>query len=88
MKLAPKLPAAYENEVLEFHSYVINLRKTYSFEPSQITNVDEVPLTFDVPSNRIVDIKGAKAMAVKASHEKTHFIIILACCTDRTKLHL
>ena len=24
-KLAPKLPAAYENQVLEFHSYVINL---------------------------------------------------------------
>ena len=59
-KLAPKLPAAYENEVLEFHSYVINLRKTYIFEPSQITNVDEVPLTFDVPSNRTLGVKGAK----------------------------
>ena len=27
-KLAPKLPAAYENQVLEFHSYVISLQKT------------------------------------------------------------
>ena len=88
MKLAPKLPAAYENQVLEFHSYVTSLQRTHNFELSQIATMDEVPLTFDVPSNRIVDIKGAKAMAVKASHEKTHFIIILACCTDRTKLHL
>ena len=52
MKLAPKLPAAYENPVLEFHSYVINLWKTYNFELSQIKNMDDVPLTFDVPPNK------------------------------------
>ena len=26
-KLAPKLPAAYENQVLEFHSYVTNFKR-------------------------------------------------------------
>lgn len=76
MKLAPKLPAAYENQALEFHSYVINLQKAYSFELSQITNMDKVPLTFDVPSNRTVDVKGAKTMAIKTSgHEKTYFTV-------------
>lgn len=86
-KLAPKLPAAYENQVLEFHSYVISLRKTYNFELSQITSMDEVLLTFDVPSNRTVSVKGVNTMAVKTSgHEKTHFTVVLACCADGTKL--
>lgn len=86
-KLAPKLPAAYENQVLEFHSYVVSLRKTYNFELSQIASMDEVPLTFDVPSNRTVSVKGVNTMAVKTSgHEKTHFTVVLACCADGTKL--
>ena len=59
MQLAQKLPAAYENQVLEFHSYVINLWKTDSVELSQIASMDEVPLTFDVPSNRTLGVKGA-----------------------------
>ena len=54
-KLAQKMPAAYEEKILHFHSYVINLRKNTNFELSQIANMDEVPLTFDVPSNRTVD---------------------------------
>lgn len=87
MKLAPKLPATYENQVLEFHSYVINLRRTYNFELSQIANMDEVPLTFDVPSNRTVGIKGVKTVAVNTNgHEKIHFTVVLACCADGTKL--
>ena len=51
--------------------------------------MDEVPLTFDVPPNRTVDMKGAKFVAVKANGpEKTHFTVVLACCADATKLHL
>ena len=86
-KLALKLPAAYEKQVLEFHSYVINLRKTYNFELSQIATMDEVPLTFDVPSKRTVGVEGAKTVAVETSgHEKIHFTVVLACCADGTKL--
>ena len=52
MKLAPKLPVAYENQVWGFHSHAVNLQKTCNSELSQIASVDEVPLTFDVPANR------------------------------------
>ena len=49
--------------------------------------MDEVPFTFDVPSDRTVDAKGAKTVAVKTSgREKTHFPIVLACCAEGTKL--
>ena len=73
-KVARKLPAAYENQVLEFHPYVINLWKTDSFELSQIARMDEVSLTSDRPSKRTVDVQGAKTTAVKISgHGKTLF---------------
>jgi len=46
----------------------------------------EVPLTFDVPSNKAVDVKGAKTIMIKTSgNEKTHYTVVLACCADGTK---
>ena len=85
-KLAQKMPAAYE-KILQFHAYVINLRKNTNFELRQIANMEEVPLTFDVPSNRTVDQKGMKTVTIKTSgHEKTHYIVVLACCANGTKL--
>jgi hypothetical protein len=49
--------------------------------------MDEVPVTFDVPSNRTVDNKGSKTITIKTSgHEKTHYTVVLSCCTDGTKL--
>ena len=75
-KLAPKLPAAYDNQVLECHSYVIDLRKTYNLDLSHIASMDEVPLTFDVPPNRTVDVKGAKTVAVKTSGMKKHISLL------------
>lgn len=86
-KLAQKMPPVYEDKIQQFHSYVIQLRKKYDFEPSQIGNMDEVPLNFDVPSNRTVDVKGIKTVAIKTSgHEKTHYTAVLSCCADGTKL--
>ena len=49
--------------------------------------MDEVSLTFDVLSNRTVEVKGARMVAVKTTgHEKTHFTVVLACCADGIKL--
>ena len=71
---------------MEFHSYVINLRKTYNFELSQIASMDEVPLTLHVPSNRSVDVRGAKTTAVKPVVTRRHLTVVLAHCADGTKL--
>ena len=49
--------------------------------------MDEVPLTFDGPSNKKVDVTGAKTIMIKTSrNEKTHYTVVLACCADGTKL--
>jgi len=43
-------------------------------------------LTFDVPSNKTVDVKGAKTIMIKTSgNEKMCYTVILACCADATK---
>ena len=81
--IAQKLPLEYERKITEFQ----NMRKKLCFEIGQLGNMDEVPLTFDVPSNKTVDVKGAKTIMMKTSgNEKIHYTVVLACCADGTKL--
>jgi len=42
--IAQKLPREYERNIIEFHKYVINMRKKLCFEIGQLGNMDEVPL--------------------------------------------
>ena len=38
--------------------------------------MDEVPLTFDVPSNKTVDVTGVKTIMIKTSgNEKTRYTV-------------
>ena len=63
------------------------MRKKLCFETGQLRNLDEVPLTFDVPSNKTVDVKGAKTIVIKTScNEKTFYTVVVTCCADGTKL--
>jgi len=81
------LPHEYERKIIEFHKYVINIRKKLCFEIGQLGIIDEVPLTFDVQSNKTVDAKGAKIIMIKTSgNEKIHYTVVLACYADDTKL--
>ena len=41
--IAQKLPREYERKIIEFHKYVINMRKKLCFEIGQLGNMDEVP---------------------------------------------
>ena len=70
--IVQKLPREYKRKIIESHKYVINMRKKLCFEIGQLGNMDEVPLTFDVPLNKTVDVKGAKTIMITASgNEKT-----------------
>ena len=76
--IAQKLPHEYERKIIEFHKYVINMRKKLCFKIGQLGNMDEVPLTFDVPSNKTVDVKGTKTVMIKTSgSEKTRYTVVL-----------
>ena len=62
------------------------MRKKLCFEIGQLGNMDEIPLMFDVPSNKTVNVKGAKTIMIKSGNEKTRYTVVLACCADGTKL--
>ena len=81
-----KLPCEYERKSVEFHKYVINMRKKLCFEIGQLGNMDEVPLMFDVPSNKQWMLKVKTTMIKTFGNEKTCYTVVLVCCADGTKL--
>ncbi|CAJ0949590.1 unnamed protein product [Ranitomeya imitator] len=86
-RIAQKMPKEYKTKIVSFHKFVLEARNKNGYEMTQIGNMDKVPLTFDVPSSKTVDVKGAKTIAVKTSgHKKTHYTVVLSCCVDGTKL--
>jgi hypothetical protein len=50
-------------------------------------NIDETPLTFDLPSNTTIDETGNKTISIRTcGHEKSGFTIVFAYMADRKKL--
>ena len=86
-KLAQKLPSQLENKIEVFQRYIIQERKRHDFELSQIGNMDETPVSFDLPSNYTIDRKGVKTVFVKTTgHEKCRFTVVLCCLANGTRL--
>ena len=78
-KIAQKLPEDLEEKLNAFHRFVINLRKENNFELSQIGNMDETPMCFDLPSTRTIDCKGSHTVQIRTTgHENTHFTVVLS----------
>ncbi|BFZ08023.1 hypothetical protein BsWGS_11062 [Bradybaena similaris] len=65
-KLAQKLPKELDTKVESFQRYVIQLRKKYDFELSQIGNMDETHVCFDMP------------MMIKAAMSKTTIFTLMS----------
>lgn len=85
--ITQKLPSDVEEKVQSFHRFMIGERKQMNYELSQIGNMDETPMSFDMPVNRTVDFKGSTSINAKTSGgEKPHFTIVLSCLADGTKL--
>jgi len=85
-KIAQKLPNDLEEKINSFHTFIINPRKQNNFELSQINNMDETPMCFDLPASRTIDSKGKHTVQIRTTgHEKTHFTVVLSCMADSTK---
>uniref|UniRef100_A0A8C0J9M6 Brinker DNA-binding domain-containing protein n=1 Tax=Chelonoidis abingdonii TaxID=106734 RepID=A0A8C0J9M6_CHEAB len=86
-KIAQKLPRDLELKIESFQSFIIKYRKEYAFERSQIRSMDETLMTFDFLSNRMVTGDGEKTVLTKTTgHEKIHFMVVLSCLADGSKL--
>ena len=86
-KIAQKLPKDLEEKINLVHTFIIRLRKQNNFELSQIDNMDETPVSFDLPASRTNDTKGKRTLQMGTTdHKKTHFTAVLSCMADGTKL--
>jgi len=86
-KIAQKLREELENKIFNFQRFMINQRKKHNYLLSNIGNMDETPMNFDMVGNRTISSKGEKTILLKTTgHEKTRFTVVLACMADGTKL--
>uniref|UniRef100_A0A8C0HJH9 HTH CENPB-type domain-containing protein n=1 Tax=Chelonoidis abingdonii TaxID=106734 RepID=A0A8C0HJH9_CHEAB len=87
-KIVQKLLRDLVIKIESFQRFIIKYRKEYAFELSQIGNMDKTLMTFDLLSNRMVTGVGEKTVLIKTTgHEKIHFMLVLSCLANGSKLH-
>uniref|UniRef100_A0A8C8E488 HTH CENPB-type domain-containing protein n=1 Tax=Oryzias sinensis TaxID=183150 RepID=A0A8C8E488_9TELE len=85
--LCQQLPPDYEEKLALFRTFTQTKIAENSIGPDEIINMDEVPLTFDLPLTRTVNKKGDSSVILKTSgHERTHFTCVLSCAASGLKL--
>lgn len=86
--MCQKLPDDFQQKLGSFFVlFVLKKIQEHDIAACNIVNMDEVPLTFDIPMGRSVNEKGEKIVTVGTTgHEKSHFTVVLACCADGTTL--
>lgn len=83
--IGQKLPADWEAKAQSVRDYMN--KNSVDLHPSQLGNMDEIPVTFDLPTSRTVELKGAKEVSVATTgHEKSNFTIMLTVTADGAKL--
>uniref|UniRef100_A0A8C7WSV8 DDE-1 domain-containing protein n=1 Tax=Oryzias sinensis TaxID=183150 RepID=A0A8C7WSV8_9TELE len=85
--MAQQLPADYKEKLSIFRSYCAKKIADKQIQPRHITNMDEVPLTFDIPVSHTVEKTGTSTIAIRTTgHEKSAFTVVLGCQADVQKL--
>jgi len=85
--IAQHLPDDLLQKQQSFLNFILYRRIQYDYSLKYIGNMDETPVTFDLPSNTILDQHDTSTISIHTtSHEKTHFTVILLCLADGTKL--
>uniref|UniRef100_A0A3Q2X9R6 Pogo transposable element derived with KRAB domain n=2 Tax=Hippocampus comes TaxID=109280 RepID=A0A3Q2X9R6_HIPCM len=86
---AQRLPSDFEEKLLSFQGYVINLTERHSYPLDQIGYADQTPVFFDMPTLVTVHKKGEKSVPgiIKSTgNEKSCVTVMLSCLADGTKL--
>lgn len=85
--ISQQLPADYEEKMVIFRTYCQNKITEKKIRPEHITNMDEVPLTFDIPVNRTVEKTGTSTVSIRTTgNEKSSFTVVLGCQANGQKL--
>ena len=87
--LAQHLPADMEDKVVEFHRFVLRARQHCGYESSQILNMDETPMRFELPATRTLEFTGNRTVPIlSCGGDKQSFTVILAVRVYGEKLPL
>lgn len=79
------LPVDWMIKLDEFQNFII--RNSQNIKAGDIGNVDEVPVSFDMPSRFTVDQKGSQDVSIKTTGgEKSNFTVLLGCTAEGGKL--
>lgn len=82
-----KLPQDFEEKLLEFQRFVINLRRSSNMPLGHIGNADQTPVYLDMPVSRTVNSVGAPEVRIRTTgNEKNRITVMLACLADGHKL--
>jgi hypothetical protein len=80
------MPKDFEDKVIDFHRYVVQLRNRNNYVLSQIANVDQTPLNFDMPHQTAITEKDDKSVIMRTTGcEKQRCAIMLAINADGRK---
>lgn len=82
-----QLPKDYEEKMAIFCTYCKDKIIGKKIQPDHITNMDEVPLTFDIPMNRTIEKTGTSTVSIHTTgNEKSSFTVALGCQANGQKL--
>ena len=85
--LAQRLPADMEDKVVEFHRFVLRARQRCGNESSQILNMDETLMRFELPATRILEFTGNRTMPIlSCGGDKQIFTVVLVVKANGDKL--
>ena len=73
--------------MMDFREFVSKEIFELGLSPLDVVNMDEVPMSFDIPPTRTVNASGAKTVAISTTgHERSCFTVVLACTASGAKL--
>ena len=85
--IAQHLPSNLLEKKQEFLAYVMYKRIEHNYPLTFIGNMDETPMTFDLPYNTTIDEVGTRSVSIHITgHERTSFTVVLTCMADGSKL--
>jgi hypothetical protein len=85
--ICQKIPADFQEKLLNFQRYVNKLGKKKNYAFKQKGNADETAIYFDMPRNYTVDAKGAKEVKIiSTGYEKQRVMVMLCINSDGHKL--
>src|SRR6266542_2958576 len=85
--IAQYLPENLLEKQQNFLAFILYRHIQYDYLLKYIGNMDETPVTFDLPYSTTLDHRDTSTVSIRTTgNEKKNFTVILACMADGTKL--